>query len=155
MINNNEYNELVIQVIKKFKNNKNNEIYKDIIDDIKDLNEASILCNKREKSFSSVMYHVKFLKSQYVEEIKYAIQSYNEIIFKDFSFKNDLNAMINGPHALKMWLLRYLCLDDLSVELSEIINTDISSFSVTHQYQEIDTLLFKKVMKNKKDIKNF
>ena len=90
MVTNNEYNVLVENVIKYFSSKKFNGMYMDIIEDIKELDEASISCNKREKSFSAVMYQVKFLKSQYVEELKDTIQTYNEIIFKDFSFKHIL-----------------------------------------------------------------
>ena len=104
-------------------------MYLDIIEDINDLDEVAIKCNKKEMSFSSVMYQVKFLKSQYAEELKDTIQVYNEIIFKDFSFKNDLNAMINGPYALKTWLVRYLCIDSLTIDLSELIKIDMSNAS--------------------------
>jgi hypothetical protein len=155
MLSNIEYDELVHQVINYFKNRKFNEMYLDVLDDIEDLQEATTKCNNKEKSFSSVMYEVKFLKSQYVEELKYAIQTYNEIIFKDFTFKNDLNAMINGPYALKMWLIRYVCLDNLTIDLCDLINIDMSNFSVTRQYQEIDIILFKKTIKNKKNILSF
>ena len=154
MLSNIEYDELVHQVINYFKNKKFNGMYLDVVEDIKDLEEASIQCNKREKSFSSVMYQVKFLKSQYSEEIKDTIQTYHEIIFKDFSFKNDLNAMVNGPYALKMWLVRYLCLEELTMDLEDLIKIDVSSYSVTRQYQEIDILLFRKMIKNKKIILN-
>ena len=154
MVTNNEYNVLVENVIKYFSSKQFNGMYMDIIEDIKELDEASISCNKREKSFSTVMYQVKFLKSQYVEELKDTIQTYNEIIFKDFSFKNDLNAMINGPYALKMWLVRYLCLEELLIDLNDLLCNDISNLSVTRQYQEIDVLLFSKVIKNKKNILN-
>lgn len=149
MLSNKEYEELVNQVIKHFKNKKFNEMYLDILEDIEELNDATIKCNNKEKSFSSVMYEVKFLKSQYADELKDTIQVYNDIIFKDFTFKNDVNTMINGPYALKMWLVRYLCLDNLSIDLSELIKEDISSFSITRQYQEIDIVLFKKTANKK------
>ena len=149
MLSNKEYEELVNQVIKHFKNKKFNEMYLDILEDIEELNDATIKCNNKEKSFSSVMYEVKFLKSQYADELKDTIQVYNDIIFKDFTFKNDMNTMINGPYALKMWLVRYLCLDNLSIDLSELIKEDISSFSITRQYQEIDIVLFKKTANKK------
>lgn len=149
MLSNKEYGELVNQVIKHFKNKKFNEMYLDILEDIEELNDATIKCNNKEKSFSSVMYEVKFLKSQYADELKDTIQVYNDIIFKDFTFKNDVNTMINGPYALKMWLVRYLCLDNLSIDLSELIKEDISSFSITRQYQEIDIVLFKKTANKK------
>ena len=54
--------------------------------------------------------------------------------------------MINGPYALKMWLIRYLCIDNLSIDLCDLIKEDISSYSITRQYQEIDMLLFNKVL---------
>ena len=149
MLTNKEYEDLVSQVIKHIKNKKFNGMYLDIIEDFNELDEAVIICNNKEKSFSSLMYQVKFLKSQYAEELKETIQVYNDIIFKDFSFKNDLNTMINGPYALKMWLVRYLCLDTLSIELSDLIKEDMSSFSITRQYQEIDIILFKKTVNKK------
>ena len=39
-----------------------------------------------------------------------------------------------------------MCRDALDVELSEIINEDISSLNVTQQYLEIDNVLFNKVL---------
>ena len=149
MLSNKDYEELVNLVIKHFKSKKFNEMYLDIIEDIKDLNESAIKCSNKEKSFSSVMYQVKFLKSQYVEELKETIQIYNDLIFKDFTFKNDLNTMINGPYALKMWLIRYLCIDNLSIDLCDLIKEDISSYSITRQYQEIDIILFRKTINKK------
>ncbi len=149
MLSNKDYEELVNLVIKHFKGKKFNEMYLDIIEDIEDLNESAIKCSNKEKSFSSVMYQVKFLKSQYVEELKGTIQIYNDLIFKDFTFKNDLNTMINGPYALKMWLIRYLCIDNLSIDLCDLIKDDISSYSITRQYQEIDIILFRKTINKK------
>lgn len=149
MLSNKEYEDLVNLVIKHFKIKKFNEMYLDIIEDIEDLNESAIKCSNKEKSFSSVMYQVKFLKSQYVEELKETIQIYNDLIFKDFTFKNDLNTMINGPYALKMWLIRYLCIDNLSIDLCDLIKDDISSYSITRQYQEIDIILFRKTINKK------
>ena len=149
MLSNKDYEELVNLVIKHFKSKKFNEMYLDIIEDIEDLNESAIKCSNKEKSFSSVMYQVKFLKSQYVEELKETIQIYNDLIFKDFTFKNDLNTMINGPYALKMWLIRYLCIDNLSIDLCDLIKEDISSYSITRQYQEIDIILFRTTINKK------
>ena len=146
MLTNKEYDELISKVIKYFKNKKFNAMYVDIIEDIEDLDEAVNQCNNKEKSFSSLMYQVKFLKSQYAEELKDVIMIYNEIIFKDFSFKNDLNTMINGAHSLKVWLVRYLCVDNLNIELSELIKKDLENMSVTCKYQEIDNILFKKTV---------
>lgn len=149
MLTNKEYEELMSQVIKHFKSKKFNGMYVDLITDINELDEAAVQCNNKERSFSSVMYQVKFLKSKYAEQLKDTIQIYNEIIFKDFTFKNDLNAMINGPYALKIWLTRYLCIDNLTIELSELIKSDMSSYSITRQYQEIDVILFKKIANKK------
>ena len=149
MLTNKEYEELVSQVIKHFKNKKFNGMYLDIIEDIEELDEAALQCNNKEKSFSSVMYQVKFLKSQYAEELKDIISVYNEIIFKDFTFKNDLNAMINGAHSLKIWLVRYLCETSLNVELKDLIKVDLEALSVTRKYQEIDNILFKKIVNKK------
>ena len=87
MLSNKDYEELVNLVIKHFKGKKFNEMYLDIIEDIEDLNESAIKCSNKEKSFSSVMYQVKFLKSQYVEELKGTIQIYNDLIFKDFTLR--------------------------------------------------------------------
>jgi hypothetical protein len=92
---------------------------------------------------------VKFLKSQYAEELKDIISVYHEIIFKDFTFKNDLNAMINGTHSLKIWLVRYLCESSLNVELKDLIKVDLELLSVTRKYQEIDNILFKKIVNKK------
>ena len=144
MLSNKEYEELVAQVVKKLRSKKNFN-HKNIINDIKELEESSKLCNLKEKTYSSIMYQVRFLKSKYQDELKDIIATYQEIIFPDFSYKNDLNAMINGPYALKTWLLRYVCVSLIDFELSDLIKQDISSYSITRQYQEIDILLFKKI----------
>ena len=86
MLTNKEYEELMSQVIKHFKSKKFNGMYVDLITDINELDEAAVQCNNKERSFSSVMYQVKFLKSKYAEQLKDTIQIYNEIIFKDFTF---------------------------------------------------------------------
>ena len=57
--------------------------------------------------------------------------------------------MINGPYALKMWLIRNLCIDNLSIDLCDLIKDDISSYSITRQYQEIDIILFRKTINKK------
>ena len=57
--------------------------------------------------------------------------------------------MINGPYALKTWLVRYLCIDSLTIDLSELIKIDMSAFSITRQYQEIDVILFNKIVNKK------
>jgi len=89
---------------------------------------------------------VKYLKGIYAEALKETIQTYQEIIFPDFSYKNDLNAMINGPYALKLWLIRYLCLQKLNVDLSSLINENIKNLSITQQYQKIDVILFNNIL---------
>ncbi len=148
-----EYDNLQKEVMKVLSSKRFTGRYKEIIGDIKELAKASDLCNKQEITYSSVLHQVRFLKGTYCEEIKEIIQSYQEIIFPDFSYKNDLNAMINGPYALKIWLMRYLCLKVLKCELKEIIQGNLSELSITQQYQEIDGMLFQatinvKVMSN-------
>ena len=83
------------------------------------------------------------------EELKETIAYYHSVIFKDFSFKNDLNILVTGARALKIWLIRYMCMDSLDIDLSELIKDDISSLNVTQQYLEIDNILFNKVINEK------
>lgn len=146
MLSNSEFEQLQNLVIKKFSSKRYQEKFKDILMDIKELDESAYLCSKKEMTYSSVMYQVKYLKGIYTEALKETIQTYQEIIFPDFSYKNDLNAMINGPYALKLWLIRYLCLQKLNVDLSSLINEDIKNLSITQQYQKIDVILFNNIL---------
>lgn len=141
-----EYDILQKEVIAALSKKRFTERYKEIISDIKELSKASDLCNKQEITYSSVLHQVRFLKGTYNDELKEIIQSYQEIIFPDFTYKNDLNTMINGPYALKIWLTRYLCLRVLKCELSDVIQFDLKDLSITQQYQEIDVMLFQTFM---------
>ena len=47
--------------------------------------------------------------------------------------------MINGPYSLKLWLVRYLCLQKLSVDLSSLINENISDVKM-YEYN-VETLV--------------
>lgn len=145
MLSNKEFEQLLVNVINYF-NSKKNSDFKNILKDLKELDEASNLCSKKEMTYSSVMYQVKYLKGIYAEALKETIQIYQSIIFPDFSYKNDLNAMINGPYSLKLWLVRYLCLQKLSVDLSSLINENIKNLSITQQYQKIDIILFNSII---------
>lgn len=137
-----EYDNLQKEAVSILNSKRFSGRYKEIVNDIKELTKASEKCNKQEITYSSVLHQVRFLKGTYNEELKTIIQSYQEIIFPDFSYKNDLNAMINGPYALKLWLIRYMCLKVLKCELNEIVNIELKEYSITQQYQEIDVLLF-------------
>lgn len=137
-----EYDNLQKEAVSILSSKRFSGRYKEIVNDIKELTKASEKCNKQEITYSSVLHQVRFLKGTYNEELKTIIQSYQEIIFPDFSYKNDLNAMINGPYALKLWLIRYMCLKVLKCELNEIVNIELKDYSITQQYQEIDVILF-------------
>ena len=56
------YDEMLSNAVKKLISKKSKDIDKDILYDIKDLEESTILCNKKEMSHSEVMYQVKYLK---------------------------------------------------------------------------------------------
>ncbi len=138
----NEYAVLENLAIKKINSKRFSGRYKEIVADINKLNEASDLCNRQKLTYSFVLHQVRFLKGTYNEELKNIIQNYHEIIFPDFTLKNDLNTMINGPYALKIWLLRYMCLKVVKCELSDLIDFEMKDLSVTLQYQKIDMALF-------------
>lgn len=146
MITNDEFQQLQQKIIKYFSSKKNKYDYKDILNDIEELDKSSYLYSKKEMSFSSMMYQVKYLKGVYGEKIKNTIQTYQSIIFPDFSYKNDLNTLISGPYSLKLWLIRYMCLQKINFELDKLINDEIKSLTITKQYQEIDIILFKNVL---------
>lgn len=149
MISNKEYEKLLIDVINSFNKQKYKGSYDDILSDIKELDDISLKFAKKEKSHSSMMYEVRFMKADYAEELKEVIACYHEIIFKDFSYKNDLNALINGPYSLKIWLVRFMCIDAINIDLIDLIKEDFSTLSITKQYLEIDSILFKKVINEK------
>lgn len=148
MLTNKEYEELICNVIKNIKRKKN-KVYNGIISDIYELDEASKMCNNKLISFSEIMYQVKYLKSIYSDALHDAMLAYQEIIFPDFSYKNDLNVMINGPYALKIWLVRYLCLEVINYNIDHLKNNEITNLSITRQYQLIDELLFNKTINEK------
>ena len=148
-MNNNNYEKLLSNVVKNFKSRKYKGIYDDVLSDIEELDEANNLYTQKKKSHSSLMYEVRMIKADFAEELKETIAYYHEVIFKDFSFKNDLNILVTGARSLKIWLIRYMCMDCLVVDLSELIKDDISSLNVTQQYLEIDNILFNKVINEK------
>ena len=146
MLSLNEYDKILAEVVNKLMHKKSKDIDKEILFEIKDLDESTSLCNNKEMTNSEVMYQVKYLKATYDEKLKEAMSFYQSIIFPDFSYKNDLNAMINGPYSLKIWLIRVVCLNYLKFDISQQFNLDIKNMSITRQYQEIDMLLFNKVL---------
>lgn len=146
MLSLNEYDKMLSTVVNKLINKKSKDIDKEILFEIKDLDESTSLCNNKEMTHSEIMYQVKYLKATYDEQLKEAMSIYQSIIFPDFTYKNDLNAMINGPYSLKIWLIRVVCLNYLKFDVSQIINVDFKNMSITRQYQEIDMLLFNKVL---------
>ena len=146
MLSLNEYDKILSEVVNKLMHKKSKDIDKEILFEIKDLDESTSLCNNKEMTHSEVMYQVKYLKATYDEKLKEAMSFYQSIIFPDFSYKNDLNAMIYGPYSLKIWLIRVVCLNYLKFDISQQFNLDIKNMSITRQYQEIDMLLFNKVL---------
>ena len=146
MMSLNDYDKILISVVNKLINKKNKEIDKDILFDIKDLDESASLCSNKEMTHSEVMYQVRYLKGIYAEQLKEVIAIYQSIIFPDFSYKNDLNAMINGPYSLKIWLIRYVCLAYLKCDVDNLMNQEIKQLSITRQYQAIDIQIFNKVL---------
>ena len=149
MLSTNELEKLTQSVINKT-NKKNNEELKQIIIDIKQLDKTANLHNKKQISRSSLMNEVRFLKGRYQEQLKEVISEYQTIIFDGYSYKNDLNTMINGTSSLKTWLVRYLCLCQLEEELKDIITLS-ETYSITEKYKAIDTIIFSKII-NKNDV---
>lgn len=148
MLTNNEYEELIKKVLKNIKSKKNKN-YNRIISDINELDEASKMCNNKQISFSEIMYQVKYLKSIYQDELHDVLLAYQEIIFPDFTYKNDLNAMINGPYSLKVWLVRYLCLEVLNYNVDKLNKDELNGLSITRQYQKVDEFIFNKTINEK------
>ena len=148
MLSTNELEKLTQSVINKT-NKKNNEELKQIITDIKQLDKTAILHNKKQISRSSLMNEVRFLKGRYSEALKETISEYQTLIFEGYSYKNDLNALINGSSSLKLWLTRYLCLCQIQEELKDIVNLENEEYSITEKYKIIDEILFLKIMNSK------
>lgn len=138
----NEYNALENAAIKFLNSKRFTGRYYEILQDINSLTEASELCSRQKLSYSAISHQVRFLKGIYAEEIKSIMMAYSEIIFPEFSIKNDLNALISGPYALKIWLMRYLSLKVLKCELVDLIDFELPDGSITSQYQKIDERLF-------------
>lgn len=145
----NEYDEFLNLTIKKLNGKKYGGRYNNIINSIKEFDKTFIKYNNKEISYSSIMYQVKYLKSLYNEELKEAILNYQEIIFPDFTGKNEINSIINSPLNLKIWFLRYLCLKIINCNLIEIVKNDLMESSITNKYHELDTILFKSALKSK------
>lgn len=148
MLSTNELEKLTQSVINKT-NKKNNEELKQIITDIKQLDKTAILHNKKQISRSSLMNEVRFLKGRYSEALKETISEYQTLIFEGYSYKNDLNTLINGSSSLKLWLTRYLCLCQIQEELKDIVNLENEEYSITEKYKIIDEILFLKIMNSK------
>ena len=74
---------------------------------------------------------------------------YQTLIFEGYSYKNDLNTLINGSSSLKLWLTRYLCLCQIQEELKDIVNLENEEYSITEKYKIIDEILFLKIMNTK------
>ena len=148
MLSTNELEKLTQSVINKT-NKKNNEELKQIIIDIKQLDKTANLHNKKQISRSSLMNEVRFLKGRYSEALKETISEYQTLIFEGYSYKNDLNALINGSSSLKLWLTRYLCLCQIQEELKDIVNLENDEYSITEKYKIIDEILFLKIMNTK------
>ena len=148
MLSTNELEKLTQSVINKT-NKKNNEELKQIITDIKQLDKTAILHNKKQISRSSLMNEVRFLKGRYSEALKETISEYQTLIFEGYSYKNDLNTLINGSSSLKLWLTRYLCLCQIQEELKDIVNLENEEYSITEKYKIIDEILFLKIMISK------
>lgn len=148
MLSTNELEKLTQSVINKT-NKKNNEELKQIITDIKQLDKTAILHNKKQISRSSLMNEVRFLKGRYAEALKETISEYQTLIFEGYSYKNDLNTLINGSSSLKLWLTRCLCLCQIQEELKDIVNLENDEYSITEKYKIIDEILFLKIMNTK------
>lgn len=148
MLSTNELEKLTQSVINKT-NKKNNEELKQIIIDIKQLDKTANLHNKKQISRSSLMNEVRFLKGRYSEALKETISEYQMLIFEGYSYKNDLNALINGSSSLKLWLTRYLCLCQIQEELKDIVSLENEEYSITEKYKIIDEILFLKIMNSK------
>ena len=78
-----EYDSLQMEVLKILSSKRFTGRYKEIVNDIKELSEASDLCNRKEITYSSILHQVRFLKGTYNEELKIVIQAYQEIIFAE------------------------------------------------------------------------
>ena len=60
---------------------KNDEVLKQIVIDIKQLDKSVALHNKNEISRSSLINEVRFLKGRYQEQLKEVISEYQMLIF--------------------------------------------------------------------------
>ena len=148
MLSTSELEKLTQSVINKTYK-KNDEVLKQIVIDIKQLDKSVALHNKNEISRSSLINEVRFLKGRYQEQLKEVISEYQMLIFEGYSYKNDLNALINGSSSLKLWITRYLCLCQIQEELKDIVSLENEEYSITEKYKIIDEILFLKIMNSK------
>ena len=70
MLSLNEYDKILAEVVNKLMHKKSKDIDKEILFEIKDLDESTSLCNNKEMTHSEVMYQVKYLKATYDEKLK-------------------------------------------------------------------------------------
>ncbi|MCI5745715.1 MAG: hypothetical protein MR270_05475 [Erysipelotrichaceae bacterium] len=141
-----EFDALQNEIIEQLGKRRFTSRYKEIMSSIKELNMTSLLCKEKKLSYRSALTQVRFIKGRYSEELKEIMMQYQELIFPDFNYKNDINIMINGPYVLKMWLVRYLCLKSIKCSLNEFVNIENVEDSITQQYQYIDQELFLKYL---------
>lgn len=143
-----QYEELQKQTIKSM-NEINNKKIKEIITEIESINDLNYLCEKKIMPYGTIQYKTRTIKTKYHDEINQVIKLYHRIIFPDLSFNTDVNSMINGPYSLKIWLTRYLCYALCHEDLTQYLNDDFYSMSITEQFQLIDLILFNLVLTKK------
>lgn len=148
MIPTTEFEKLLKSVlIKTYKTG--NEEYKNIVDDIKNLSKTMNAYNNQKINRNCYLNEIRFLKGKYKEQLKESVISYQSVVFEGFTYKNDVNTMINGASSLKLWLIRYLALKHTNIELTDVLDFSNNDYSITEKYQVIDVMLFKKIINEK------
>ena len=144
-----QYDQLLLTASKKLNSKKYEGKYNDLLYDLKELEQSIKKYNEKEMSFSTIMYQVRYLKNLYNDVLKETILAYQEIVIPDFSYKSDTLSCITSPFSLKLWFLRYMCLQIVNKNLTQIINKPLKEQSITNKYYEIDTLLCEAALNNK------
>lgn len=145
----NEYDKLLIMASKKLSSKKYEGQYKELLYDLKELEQSILKYNEKEMSFSTIMYQVRYLKNLYSDILKDTILAYQEVVLPDFSYKGDVLSCITSPFSLKVWMLRFMCLTIINKNLSLIIKEPLKEKSMTNKYYEIDSILCEMALKNK------
>lgn len=140
-MNTNEYNALQNKVLKFLKDNYRKSM-KYILQDIDTISLTSKMCNKQLLPLSSLNYQVKTIKHKNNDKLCFIVKVYQDIIFPELSFNNDINNIVSSPTNLSIWLIRYLCYSICQDDFYDKLEEKLPGNSITEQYRYLDSILF-------------